>query len=145
MRNLILNNLLAALPSLNVTEHTEEDFERLCADLGIRVRFVAISGADGAYIENKGRRYIFINHRLRGFRRIFTAYHELGHALLHVPCCGGERPYERRYEREADEFAMLSIMPKAKLADFLHLQHSPSAHDREIFRNRLRLYYDYGL
>ena len=94
---------------------TENDFFRLCKKLKISVTLMPLE-VEGFYYAVKGRHYIAIDSNLRGLRRVFTMFHELGHFLMHAPETGVTANFsglvkDTVLEREADAFALCALLP----------------------------------
>jgi Zn-dependent peptidase ImmA (M78 family) len=109
--NQLIERLLLQVPELGTRNLTEDDFDRICEDKGISV--ITHAGTNSMYIRTCGRDIIAVAKDLRGESRLFTLFHELGHALIH----GGQYPNRAYFhnmktskeETEADIFAFLAI------------------------------------
>jgi len=129
---------------------TEDDFARLCRKEKIKVIEIALI-VPAFYLTTRGRRCIYLDHRLRGARRLHAAFHELAHYFLHV---GAEpnaafyfmREPRAREELEAETFAAVALIPQCVLREM-----SPGEieeafnYPRELVEFRLKVFELYGL
>ena len=127
---------------------TEDDFTALCRRFRISVTEMPLA-TDGFYYRVKGRDFIAINSRLKGARRLFVMYHELGHFLLHVPDTGATANFHgvgrrTRKEREADIFAICALIPKTKLLD-READPSDDAFAADLLTKRMRILKERGV
>ncbi|MEJ7623225.1 MAG: ImmA/IrrE family metallo-endopeptidase [Pyrinomonadaceae bacterium] len=100
----------------NETPLTESDFYRLCRRQRIGITEMPLR-VGGFYYRVIGRDFIAIDSRLSGYQKLAVMFHELGHFLFHVPESGVTANFHRvghetRPEREADVFALCSLIPK---------------------------------
>jgi Zn-dependent peptidase ImmA (M78 family) len=99
--------------------------------VGIPVAVIDLDDFAGAYIDWRGRRFIFIRQSDSITRKRFSLAHELGHhRLCHPPVIetwdaiyADDRPPT---ERQANAFAAEFMAPKAGILRWLEEHHSPS-------------------
>ena len=104
------------IPELNLFELGEcylSDFARsenlIIADVPIKRPFVS------AYVESNNQNYILLNKSLRGVRRLYFAWYEIGHYLVHAP-----RHFTnywkwlgwQKEKFEAESLSLMAMMPK---------------------------------
>lgn len=99
----------------NIRVQTDGDFVRICKRFKIGVTFMPLS-TPGYYYRCNGRDHIAIDSRLKGKKRLFTMFHELGHYLMHAPETGATANFfgvieNSREEQEADAFAWCCLFP----------------------------------
>jgi Zn-dependent peptidase ImmA (M78 family) len=111
------------IPDLNKRPLTAEDFYRVCRRLKVKVHELPLRGIDGFYMVFRGKGHIYLDSRLRGVRWLMTAFHELGHALLHSPpsitvafFCN---VLDTKEDREAEAFASIALVPEPLLRRIL--------------------------
>ena len=95
---------------------SERDFYGLCRRFRIQVTEMPLR-TDGFYYRVKGRDFIAVNSRLSGSMKLLVLFHELGHFLFHTPESGTTANFHgvggsARKEREADAFALCSLLPQ---------------------------------
>ncbi len=85
--NRLLSNqeLKQIIPVLNKRSLTKKDFYSICKKKNITVFVSDEMKLKGFYVLCEGESIIFLNKNLRGFLFLRVAFHELGHALLHIP------------------------------------------------------------
>ena len=109
---------LAKLSRYGFNQHslTLEDFNKMCEAERIAVVYEDIDSS--FYMEVDGRKFIVISKNLSSFETIYTAFHELGHALL-----GRQSPIRACFfglddspdEQLANNFATIAMMPLRSL------------------------------
>lgn len=97
----------------------EADFYRVCKRLRVNVTEMPLR-TGGFYYRLMGRDYIAIDSRLSGTKKLLVQFHELAHFLLHTPESGATANFhgigrQTRQEREADLFALCSLIPRTML------------------------------
>jgi Zn-dependent peptidase ImmA (M78 family) len=107
-------NTLAKLSHVGFNRHslTRDDFRFLCEAEQITILFEDVDSS--FYMKVDEFKFIVISNKLNAFETIFTAYHELAHALLGTPepvraCFFGLE--ESPEEQLANDFATIAIMP----------------------------------
>lgn len=109
-----------------VKEHQTRNPIEIAENLGIIVLYEPLGSINGYYNTAFRQKFIHINHDLPDHRRIFTAAHELGHAILHP---NSNTPFLRektylsvdRMEIEANKFAVNLLISDEKLEEFKEL------------------------
>ena len=108
-------NTLAKLSRVGFNRHslTMDDFYKLCAHEDITVLFEDIDSS--FYMKVDEFKFIVLSKKLSAFETIYTAFHELCHAMLgqHQPvraCFFGLDDSEE--EQLANDFATIAIMPQ---------------------------------
>jgi len=96
---------------------TEADFYRLCKRFKVSVTEMPLR-VGGFYYRVMGKDFIAIDSKLAGPEKLAVLFHELAHFLFHVPDSGVTANFQgvgrqTRKEREADVFALCSIMPRS--------------------------------
>lgn len=112
-----------ALPGWNRRRLTEADFLGLCQREAIILEEAPLS-VPGFYGICHGKRFIAVDSRLRGEKRLFCLWHEMAHHLLHAPrSIASVNFYHLREEPkvkfEADAFAAVALLPRAFLRQLL--------------------------
>lgn len=95
---------------------TETDFDLTCDLAGIRV-FETTMRPRGLYLVYEGTPIIFVNRRLRGWRRLHVRWHEFGHHLMHSPAIRTLLDFEPKAEFQANVFAACALIPFPTLAN----------------------------
>jgi len=98
---------------------TETDFHRLCRKYKIKVEEMPLS-AGGFYYRLLGKDFIAIDSKLSHPKKLFVMFHEFAHFLMHAPGHNATANFhgvgkQTRYEREADAFALVALIPRAWL------------------------------
>lgn len=131
---------LTTLPvdGLDVRPLTEEDFFEICRreDITVLEQDVPTS----FYMRCDSVPVIVLKRSERGLRRLFSAFHELGHHFLHggrsdsLALFRGSR--ESKSELEADAFAAIALCPATALQNFKWLDEHPEAFAARIWLMR---------
>ena len=113
----MLRNLVTtALPDWNKRVLTDSDFARFCEDEGLRVVEVdnleTDTGEPGLYIEHRGYPFIALDTALRGTRRSWVQWHEIGHYILHTPGTQFFFGCSSRIHNQANIVAACALMPR---------------------------------
>lgn len=99
----------------NRRAQTFEDFESICAEVGIKY-FWSDEESEGMHFIRRGYPIIILSRRLSGFMLLWVAFHELTHCLLHHP---GLRYFVRgtgdKVECEAHDISLCCVIPKPAL------------------------------
>lgn len=118
---------------------TEDDFWRIAADHDIDVVWSMRRYA--FFFQHDDVKGIVLPRSSGGVPLLFTMFHELGHALMHV----GEsvdavfaQGFGGRFEYEADAFALLAVAPTRCLRDTCGF--GEDAASDALWQKRLRLY-----
>lgn len=91
---------------------TLEDFEALCAQLGVTVLTLA-SPIEGFYTHYRARPVIVLSQSLTDQQRTFIAWHELAHHLLHHPGIAlFDHTSTSKAERQANIIAACALIPQ---------------------------------
>lgn len=135
------------LEGFNAKPLGEEQFYLICEREGITVfeRKVPTS----FYMRCDGEDIIVLKESERGLRRLFSAYHELGHYFLH----GGEADAlalfrglrTSKAEVEADAFAAIALCPRLCLHNFAWLDEHGDDFAPRIWLMRNMIYERYGI
>lgn len=126
---------------------TESDFLHICESEGIEI--IETAGRFSWYMTVENQPFIVLPRRLRGLRRLFAAFHELAHHFRHY----GHAPNQvffhgltsDKEEFEADGFATVCLVPKAALESYDFLEDHPNRFARQLFKNRQKLEFLYGV
>jgi Zn-dependent peptidase ImmA (M78 family) len=122
-----MNHLTHKFLSLNIgwneRQFNEEDFYRLCRRYKAKPIEMPLK-VPGFYMLCKGKSYIYTDSRLRGFRRLHVAFHELGHHILHAPIASTRASFFRlkpnsKDEYEAEIFSAVALIPEPSLRRML--------------------------
>lgn len=94
---------------------SEDDFILACKKFKIGFQFMPLRVSGFYYCVKEGH-YIAIDSKLKGWKRPFTIFHELGHFMLHAPESGYTANFSgvlknSRHEKEADAFAWTCVFP----------------------------------
>ncbi len=102
-----------------------------------------------AYLTIDGKPYIAIKKGLKGLKKLFAILHEFGHHLLD---CGNEPNQihffgggDEKAEFQADCFATIAMLPAKGLNDHQFLEDHPVKFARQIYENRQKLDFLYGV
>lgn len=129
---------------------TEDDFHRLCRRNKISVVEMPLR-THGFYYCVKGQHFIAIDSKLRPVKKLFVMFHELGHFLLHSPDTNATANFHgvgkrNRKEREADAFALCSLIPRRWIAErTVDELIGEEGLDPDIVRERLEIYRTHGV
>ncbi len=95
---------------------TLDDFDIWCDQEGVRVITLPMP-ARGLYLVRHGYPLIVLNESLRGPDRLFVAWHEFAHHLLHTPeSCYFGFGLEEKAQYQANLIAACALIPRASLA-----------------------------
>ena len=131
--------------SWNERALTWEDFLRFVAQEGIVLTEQRIPGDDGRYFIYQGKPHITLAPHLWGINRLLTAFHELGHYLLHDPRHIGPEDVEQA-EIEADIISICAVIPRQQVETFTRQRAvEPFYSSRYLLRLRQGLVEHYGL
>ena len=126
---------------------TEKDFYEICESEKITV--LEMDVFTSFYMSAAGRHFIVLKKRLKGLRKTFAMFHELAHHFLHG---GRESPnafyfglIESKQEIEADAMATIALVPKFMLDSYDFLEEHPNRYARQLFKNRQKLEFLYGI
>lgn len=132
---------------LNSRQLTESDFFKVCESGPVIFKEIPEPFSCWMVLEDQTN-CIVINDKLRGYERLFTMFHELGHYLMHGgrPLKGDSSPaFSDREEVEADAFATYAVYPKNLLASGeLREDESHDPYLITIRQRRERLFNLYG-
>lgn len=144
-----MNLILQAIEhyGFNARRLTETDFFAICETERIAVLEREVPAAFTMSL--LGTRTIVLRRRAKGLHRTFEMFHELAHALAH----GGKSATnafffglnESRAETEADAVATIALIPFADLAGYQFLDENPTRFGRQLWRDRQRIAFLYGL
>jgi Zn-dependent peptidase ImmA (M78 family) len=129
---------------------TERDFYGLCRRFRIQVTEMPLR-TDGFYYRVLGRDYIAVNSRLSQPVKLLVLFHELGHFLFHTPESGATANFHgvggsARKEREADAFALCSLLPLRMIATrSLHELTDETGLPEKAIADRFQIWHKYGL
>lgn len=131
---------------------TEEDILRICRQEKIELVEHPISGFAGFYMTCRGRRFITVDSRLRGVRRLYVLLHELAHHFLHSPPGASGAHFFRlrpdtKQEFEAEVFATVALLPEPLLRRILAEggDFDGEGFTRDIVEFRLKVLDRYGV
>ena len=125
---LALSMIKRLIPDWNERPLTEADFWRICrrlkGDWKVKVHEINLS-VPGFYMSSPhGGAHIYINKNLRGMAWLLTAFHELGHHLMHAPpdvtvaYFYQQKPHTKE-DLEADAFKIICVLPEPLLRRLL--------------------------
>lgn len=130
----------------NRRELTEADFYRICEKEGVFV--IEMNVAKSFHFSAGGVKFIVLNKKLKGLRRLFDMFHELAHYFLH----GGDDEYaffhgltDDKAEREADAVALMAMIPAGRIGCFEFLNDHPNRFAKKLWKDRQRLFFLYGI
>ena len=97
----------------------EQDFYRLCRRHRVTVVEMPLR-TNGFYYCVKGKHYIAVNNCLPRIKKLLVMFHEFAHFLMHAPETNTTASFhglgqKTRKEREADTFALCSLIPKERI------------------------------
>jgi Zn-dependent peptidase ImmA (M78 family) len=96
-----------------------------------------------------GKHFIVLKKKLKGLRKAFAMFHELAHHFLHGAKESANAFYfgmiESKQEIEADAMATIALVPKFMLNSYDFLEEHPNRFARQLFRNRQKLEFLYGI
>lgn len=126
---------------------TEHDFYEICEQENITVLEMEVSTS--FYMSVSGKSFIVLKKKLKGLRKTFTMFHELSHHFLH----GGNRATNAFYfgllntkaEFEADTLATIALVPNFALRSYEFLDEHPNRYAKQLFRNRQKIQFLYGV
>jgi Zn-dependent peptidase ImmA (M78 family) len=137
----------------NVRPLTEADFYRICKRFRVSVTEMPLN-AGGFYYRVTGKDHIAVDSRLYGPEKLLVQFHELAHFLLHTPESGATASFHNvgrktRQEREADIFALCSLIPKTLLETCSPAELAALAIDEgisgEVIAERIGIYRRHGI
>lgn len=125
----------------------EEDFLKICD--AEKIEIIETAGRFSWYMTVEGEPFIVLPKRKRGIKRLFAAFHELGHHFRHY----GKMPNQvffqglndSKDEFEADGFATVCLVPKFALSSYDFLEDHPNKFARRIYEDRKKLKFLYGV
>jgi Zn-dependent peptidase ImmA (M78 family) len=124
--NLLLEAIRRVLPTANIRAHDYRDVERIAKKERITI-ITASYHRDilGYYTTRRTRKqtkkFMMINSAIdTEAEKTFTGFHELGHHFLHAPlnwrqplhCIRNVKVTQSKYDREADAFALIAMVPQ---------------------------------
>lgn len=124
---------------------TDADFYRICE--AEKIKILEIDSPTSFYFSCEGRFHIVIEKKLKGLKRTFSMFHELGHHFMHggdaMPHAFFFRMTANRNELEADAFATAALCPIAELNGFDFLEHHPNRFAKKLYDDRKKLKFLY--
>lgn len=141
-----LSNLDIA--GLNERRLVESDLDLLCER--DRIRILPQHVETSFYMSVMDQHFIVIPKRLRGLKREFVIWHEIGHHLLHGGRDAGTQAFwfglnESKNETEANAFATVALIPRPALCSYDWLEENPGRFAQQLWRDRQRLFFLYNL
>lgn len=126
---------------------SEEDLLHICESEDITVLYLDVPTS--FYFSVRNKYFIVLKKSLKGLRRTFALAHELAHHFLH----GGKDTanafffglIESRNEFEADAMATIALVPRFMLNSYDFLEEHPNRYARQLFKNRQKLEFLYGI
>ena len=117
----LANELIEKYMTCNPIEIAEE--------LGIKIFIEDLGDINGFYNTYCRRKIIHINKKLKGQRMLFTAAHELGHAILHpdynTPFMKNHTYFSvNKYEIEANKFASYLLIGDSELQEMFDKEYT---------------------
>lgn len=125
----------------------EEDFYLICSKEKVAVLEQDVPTS--FYLRCEGEDVIVLRRGEKGLRRLFSAYHELGHYFMH----GGEYdslalfrgPRSSKSEIEADAFAAIALCPRICLDNFDWLESNGERFAPRVWLIRNMIWERYGI
>lgn len=124
----------------------EQDFYEICEKEGVSV--VEMEVPTSFYMYSSGEHVIVLRRSEHGLRRLFSAYHELGHYFLHggdVPIALFRGSREKKMEVEADAFAAIALCPETSLRNFRWLDEHGDHFAARVWLIRNRIFETYRI
>ena len=126
---------------------SEDDLLRICEAEKITVLYLDVPTS--FYFSFKNKYFIVLKKSLKGLRRTFALAHEMAHHFLH----GGKDTanafffglLESKNEFEADAMATIALVPRYMLNSYDFLEEHPNRYARQLFKNRQKLEFLYGI
>lgn len=141
----ILTKIQKNLPDFNTRSLTEDDFYTVCESENITV--IEHDKPFSWWMTVEGKPFIVLNKRLRGLKRLYVMWHELGHHFLHFGSEANQVYFSEliksKTELEADALAIIAICPKQIGNDFL--EENPTKFARKLLKEREKLLFLYGI
>jgi len=128
---------------------TETDAEAICEKEQITV--LEANVPNSFYFCCYGRHFIVLKKSLRGLKKLFELFHEIGHFYCHAGRDANTQAFfygliEHKNEVEANIFATIAICPASALDNYDFLESHPrSRFARNLFKERQRLDFLYQL
>ena len=126
---------------------TEKDFYQICERENITVLEEDVFTS--FYMTVHGKHFIVLKKRLRGLKKLFVMFHEISHHFLHGGKDAANAFYfgllQSKQEIEADAMATIALVPRYMLNSYEFLEDHPVKFARELFRNRQKLEFLYGI
>lgn len=143
----ILSKIKNLLPEFNERSLTENDFYTICEAEGITLIEHDKPFSWWMTVENKP--FIVLNKRLRGIKRLYVMWHELGHHFLHF----GSEPNQvyfsemtkSKAELEADILAILAVCPMKALQTNDFVEEYPNKFATKLFKERQKILFLYRI
>jgi hypothetical protein len=128
---------------------TETDFYAICEQRSISVLELDVLTSFYIYHPKLDRKTIVLDCKLRGVAREFAMFHELSHALLSSRLNDPQALFmgmcDTKEEYEADAFASIALIPRARLLDTSFVDDCCCGTADEIYEKRLHIYETYGV
>lgn len=128
------------IPAYNERALTEDDFSFLADTNEIGVCELPLKKR-GYHAWDAGIDCVFIRKTLKGLKWLETAFHELFHALLQVPC---DFLHDRQ-QKEVVALCLIALIPLPMMENYLFLEENPTPHAKKLFREREKVYFLYGV
>ncbi len=123
---------------------TEKDFFNLCKKLGVLVfeEDPDCVPGEGVYVVVEGIPVIFINNTLKGLKKLWVMFHELGHHLLHTPeTCFFSESTVHKAQSEANLFAAIALLPEPMIRQIpLWEVYEVDEHSANLLQTRLEIF-----
>jgi len=135
------------IEGFNKRELTEQDGLQICEKEKITVLEVDVKRS--FYFCCYGRHFIILKKGLRGLKKVFQLFHEIGHFYFHSGRNASNQAFfygliESKNEFEANVFATVAIVPITAIDSFEFLENHPrSRFARNLFNERKRLAFLY--
>ncbi len=127
----------------------EDDFYRLCSEMGIEV--IHSKEKFAFTFTMTGRTFIVLPTRVKGWNWLFRAFHEWAHVAaghaqhsVHAAFYGLETQFHAKNEVEADIIALTAMIPLHRINEMAAEMGETRAGDK-IWRDRCRLAFLYGI
>lgn len=126
---------------------TDKDFYDICEQENITVLEMDVTNS--FYMSVKRKSFIILKKKLKGLQKSFAMFHELSHHFLHGTNEGTSAFYfgllNTKDEFEADALATIALVPRFALSSYDFLEEHPNRYARQLFRNRQKLEFLYGV
>lgn len=138
---------------LNKIVYDEERILRLCKRHKVKVFEVPMKIL-GWYGKHRGVGHIYLDARLRGFKKNYVCAHELGHHFMHAASyqnaafffCDRDKSRPSKVHFEAEAFATLCLIPYPEMLRLQNEEIEPGSFLEKVLKFRQRKIFEvYGV